>query len=181
MIEINLLPPKERSSLAALIVPLLLLAVGLGLGTFLALDYTKQLQSAETSRNQLADTAQKQSDLQQELQILGQQGGLKGDANNLIESMRQLRPDLDPLLTELELPLPAGSEIETVTLSEDGGLSWTCSFPGLTDAGDYSVSIQNTTADRFVLIHSVTERTGKYVGVFQLRPLHERGKAGDAE
>lgn len=181
MIEINLLPPKERSTLSLLIVPLALIVVGLGLAAFLIVGYVDSLDSAESSRQQLAATEQKQSELQSELQTLGQSEGLHGNAGDMIEALRKLRPDLDALLTELESPLSSGSTLETVKLNEDGSLAWTCSFPGLTEAGAYSVAIQKRSGAGAVFIQSLREQGTQFIGSFQLTPGQTPVKAGNAE
>ncbi|MEF2966351.1 hypothetical protein V3851_10970 [Paenibacillus sp. M1] len=181
MIEINLLPPRERPSWTALIAPLALLLIGLGLAAYLAIGYIDLVDSAEASRRQLAATEQKQNELQSELQSLGKSEGLHGNAADMIEGLRKLRPDLQALLSELELPLRSGSELASVKLNGDGSLLWTGFFPSLIEVGAYSVAIQRESGTGFVFIQSAKAADGGYTGEFQLTPVSGAVKGGDAE
>lgn len=180
MIEINLLPPKKRSGMTELLLPLILLIGGVGLSIFVAVGYMQSLDSAEASRQQLASTEQKQTELQQELQTLGQGTGLRGNAGDLIELLKQLRPDLKSMLSILESPLPSSSKLDTVKLDGNGGLVWTCYFDSLSEAGAYSVSIQQEAGSDYVFIQSVKAEKKLFKGYFQLARAHRIVKAGDA-
>ncbi|MGG6314629.1 hypothetical protein [Paenibacillus macerans] len=175
MIDINLLPPKERSASAGRGIPVLLLLVGLGIGTYFGYDYLRVRESAAALLNSIAETEQQQVMLQQELQSLGASGSGSVDGS-LIDALALQRPDLKAMLGNLTAPLQAGSKLETVELSGNG-LAWTCRFPGLSEASAYSAALRESSGKSGELIRSVKEAPGQgYIGSFQLTP-----EAGTAE
>ncbi|WP_410771103.1 PilN domain-containing protein [Fontibacillus sp. BL9] len=180
MIEINLLPPRQRPAWTRLLMPLAFIVIGLGLAVYLTMDYLDVLQSADDSRQNIETAQQRQTELQEEIQRLSQSQGLSGEAAEWIDLLLTLRPDFSSMLSEMENPLPAGGQLQTVQYG-GGVLEWTCSFKTLSEAAAYSLAIQRNSGEGSVLIHSVTQKLGMYVGKFQFQlvNLDPVGEAGD--
>lgn len=179
MIDINLLPPKRRSASAGIVLPILLLLAGLGLCAYLGYAYWGVQEEADAWKTSIAETERRQAELQSELQSMGA-SGIGAAGAELIEKLRERRPDAKALIDSLEAPLPTGSTLETVRLGETG-LAWTCLFASLSQASAYSSAIREQPGLSGELIQSVKGLAGRgYVGTFELRP-ETTEQAGDGE
>lgn len=181
-IDINLLPPKKKTTIAALFLPAMLVFIGLALCGGVAWGYLRLQDTAAIISQNIQRIDQDQLLLQTELQSLGRLQGISHEAQRAALEITRLRPDLASTLNVLQAPLSAGAIIESVNLS-GGTLHWTCSFPDMKQAGAYSVAVQNRFDSGTILIESVKARTtgGGYVGTFQLNLTPPQGEEGSAE
>jgi len=167
MIEINLIPPRPRPVWSALLLPVILLLAGAGLAAYLIVGYINLRQSVSTMQTSIQATEQRQAALQLEIQQLSKSQGIGIDVKDLLQRLRQLRPDLEPLISEMQSPLPEGGQVESLQF-DDSGLVWTCSFQNMNAVGAYSTSIHQLFAGAKIFIQSVTEQDKRYIGTFQL-------------
>lgn len=169
MIDINLLPPKPRPASAGVVLPILLLLAGLALSAYLGYEYWGVQEDTAALRTSIAETEQQQAELQSELQSLGS-SGIGAAGAELIEKLREQRPDVKTLISSLEAPLPTGNTLETVQYGETG-LIWTCLFSSLSQASAYSSTLREQPNLSGELIQSVKKLPGRgYIGTFELRP-----------
>ncbi|MBM6994612.1 hypothetical protein IM700_002925 [Paenibacillus sp. DXFW5] len=181
MIDINLLPPKPRAASTGLVLPVLLLLAGLAISAYLGYEYWGVQEDTAALRTSIAETEQQQAELQNELQSMGA-SGIGAAGVELIEKLRQQRPDVKTLIGRLEAPLPTGSTLETVRFG-DAGLAWTCLFTSLGQASTYSSSLREQPELNGELIQSVKELPERgYIGTFELRlGTVTTEQAGDGE
>lgn len=179
MIDINLLPPKPRPASVGVLLPILLLLAGLGICAYLGYAYWGVQEEATAWKTSITETERQQAELQRELQSLGT-SGIGAAGIEMIEKLSGQRPDVKALIGSLEAPLPTGSTLETVRLSETG-LAWTCLFTSLSQASAYSSALREQPDLSGELIQSVKELQGRgYIGTFELRPGTAE-QAGDGE
>lgn len=170
MIDINLLPPKERPASSGRTFGLVLLLGGVLIGGYFVYEYVQTRQATDALNVALVEMEQQQLSYQQELQTLGPLGGGPIDAD-LLEELRQRRPDLNKLLNLLQSPLKSGGKLETVQLDQEG-LIWTCLFPGLKEASVYVSTLGEQAGAGGDSIRSLVEVPGRgYVGTFSLAAL----------
>ncbi|NWL86343.1 hypothetical protein DMN77_01870 [Paenibacillus sp. 79R4] len=167
MIEINLLPPRPRPVWSTLLLPVILLLAGTLLAAYLVVGYIELSQSVGTLRTSIRTTEQRQAELQLEIQQLSKMHGVGSEAKELLKSLRQLRPDLELVIREMEAPLPEGGQMESLQF-DAGSVEWTCSFYNMNEVGAYSTSIQQIFTGGKVFIPSVNEQDGRYIGTFRL-------------
>ncbi|GGG04615.1 hypothetical protein [Paenibacillus aceti] len=184
MIDINLLPPRPRPVWSTLLLPVLLLLAGAALAIYLAAGYIELRQSVSTMRADIEATERRQAELQLEIQQLSKTYGIGVDGKELLQSLRRLRPRLEPLMRDLQAPLPEGGQIEDIQFGLRS-LVWTCSFQSLNEVRDYSKSMQQVFAAGEVFIQTIHEQEEQYVGTFQLlgediAGIISRGQAGEA-
>ncbi|AZS13516.1 hypothetical protein [Paenibacillus lutimineralis] len=167
MIEINLLPSRPRPVWSALLLPVILLLAGALLVAYLVVGYIELRQSVSTMRTSIQTTEHRQAELQLEIQQLSKMHGVGGEAKDLLKSLRELRPDLELVIREMEAPLPEGGQMESLQF-DAGSVEWTCSFHSMNAVGAYSTSIQQIFAEGEVFIQSVNEQDERYIGTFRL-------------